>query len=155
MSSARRLQVRETILKQLIQGEKQFWVPLWQRQYTWRLADPACCGETSWSSTCGPADGTAGQSGHFLGSMHPLGYCSRCREPGRRSGDLADAVKIVGYSVRSAAQPPNPCLPAGPRVKPSAPRSATPDLFKEMKVDTSADGLLGEEISAAVIPQPV
>ena len=36
---ARRVQVRETNLKQLIQGEKQFRVPLWQRQYTWRLTD--------------------------------------------------------------------------------------------------------------------
>jgi hypothetical protein len=35
----RRVQVRETNLKQLVQGEKQFRVPLWQRQYRWRMVD--------------------------------------------------------------------------------------------------------------------
>ncbi len=33
------MQVRETTLKELIQGEKQFRVPLWQRQYTWKRDD--------------------------------------------------------------------------------------------------------------------
>ena len=33
------MQVHETNLKQLVQGEKQFRVPLWQRQYTWQIAD--------------------------------------------------------------------------------------------------------------------
>src|ERR1700745_505154 len=36
---ARHVQVHETNLKQLVQGEKQFRVPLWQRQYTWRITD--------------------------------------------------------------------------------------------------------------------
>jgi hypothetical protein len=26
-------------MKRLVQGEKQFRVPLWQRQYTWRIGD--------------------------------------------------------------------------------------------------------------------
>jgi len=48
---ARLVQVRETNLKQLVQGEKQFRVPLWQRQYTCGLLTTGCCGGTSWSST--------------------------------------------------------------------------------------------------------
>ena len=30
------VQVQNATLKKLIQGEKQFRVPIWQRQYTWR-----------------------------------------------------------------------------------------------------------------------
>jgi uncharacterized protein with ParB-like and HNH nuclease domain len=33
------VQVRETSFKQLVQGEKQFRIPLWQRQYSWSRED--------------------------------------------------------------------------------------------------------------------
>src|ERR1019366_10751995 len=64
---ARRVQVRETNLKQLVQGEKQFRVPLWQRQYTWRLADHRLLWREIMEQYTRSADGAApGQSGHFL-----------------------------------------------------------------------------------------
>lgn len=64
------MQVRETNLKQLVQGEKQFRVPLWQRQYTWRVSDHRLLWRdimeqyTRAADTAGP-----GQPGHFLGSI--------------------------------------------------------------------------------------
>src|SRR6266446_2287211 len=67
---ARRMQVRETNLKQLVQGEKQFRVPLWQRQYTWRIADHRLLWRDIMEQYSRAADGAAaGQSGHFLGSI--------------------------------------------------------------------------------------
>ena len=64
------MQVRETNLKQLIQGEKQFRVPLWQRQYTWRLADQRLLWRDILEQYMRVSDGgTVGQSGHFLGSI--------------------------------------------------------------------------------------
>jgi len=67
---ARRVQVRETNLKQLVQGEKQFRVPLWQRQYTWRIADHRLLWRDVMEQYTRVADGAApGQSGHFLGSI--------------------------------------------------------------------------------------
>jgi uncharacterized protein with ParB-like and HNH nuclease domain/alkylated DNA nucleotide flippase Atl1 len=64
------VQVRETNLKQLIQGEKQFRVPLWQRQYTWRLADHRLLWRDILEQYMRASDGgTASQSGHFLGSI--------------------------------------------------------------------------------------
>jgi uncharacterized protein with ParB-like and HNH nuclease domain/alkylated DNA nucleotide flippase Atl1 len=64
------VQVRETNLKQLIQGEKQFRVPLWQRQYTWRLAAHRLLWRDILEQYMRVFDGgTAGQSGHFLGSI--------------------------------------------------------------------------------------
>jgi alkylated DNA nucleotide flippase Atl1 len=64
------MQVRETTLKELIQGEKQFRVPLWQRQYTWQREDH----QLLWSDileqyTNLTADGALDGSGHFLGSF--------------------------------------------------------------------------------------
>jgi alkylated DNA nucleotide flippase Atl1 len=64
------MQVRETTLKELIQGEKQFRVPLWQRQYTWQREDH----QLLWSDILEQyanlkADGTQDGSGHFLGSF--------------------------------------------------------------------------------------
>jgi len=67
---ARRVQVRETNLKQLVQGEKQFRVPLWQRQYTWRIADHRLLWRDIMEQYTRAADGAApSQSGHFLGSI--------------------------------------------------------------------------------------
>jgi hypothetical protein len=64
------VQVRETNLKQLVQGEKQFRVPLWQRQYTWRLADHRLLWRDIMEQYMRAAD-VAGpsQPGHFLGSI--------------------------------------------------------------------------------------
>jgi alkylated DNA nucleotide flippase Atl1 len=64
------VQVRETNLKQLVQGEKQFRVPLWQRQYTWRIADHRLLWRDileQYSRSSDEADAT--RSGHFLGSI--------------------------------------------------------------------------------------
>ena len=67
---ARHVQVRETNLKQLVQGEKQFRVPLWQRQYTWRAPDHQLLWRDileQYSQVMNSS--TASQSGHFLGSV--------------------------------------------------------------------------------------
>jgi uncharacterized protein with ParB-like and HNH nuclease domain/alkylated DNA nucleotide flippase Atl1 len=67
---ARLVQVRETNLKQLVQGEKQFRVPLWQRQYTWRIADHRLLWRDIMEQYMRAAEGAApGPSGHFLGSI--------------------------------------------------------------------------------------
>ena len=67
---ARRVQVRETNLKQLVQGEKQFRVPLWQRQYTWRITDHRLLWRDVLEQYTRATDGTgASPSGHFLGSI--------------------------------------------------------------------------------------
>jgi uncharacterized protein with ParB-like and HNH nuclease domain/alkylated DNA nucleotide flippase Atl1 len=64
------VQVRETNLKQLVQGEKQFRVPLWQRQYTWRMPDHRLLWRDILEQYARAADGVAAsQSGHFLGSI--------------------------------------------------------------------------------------
>ncbi|MGH2451338.1 MAG: DUF262 domain-containing protein [Candidatus Limnocylindria bacterium] len=64
------MQVRETNLKQLVQGEKQFRVPLWQRQYTWRLPDHRLLWRDILEQYGRLGDGaTDGESGHFLGSI--------------------------------------------------------------------------------------
>ena len=57
-------------MKQLVQGEKQFRVPLWQRQYTWRLADHRLLWRDIMEQYTRAAD-VAGpsQPGHFLGSI--------------------------------------------------------------------------------------
>lgn len=66
----RHMQVRETNLKQLVQGEKQFRVPLWQRQYTWRLPDHRLLWRDILEQYGRLGDGAAdGESGHFLGSI--------------------------------------------------------------------------------------
>ncbi len=67
---ARCVQVRETNLKQLVQGEKQFRVPLWQRQYTWRIADHRLLWRDILEQYTRAGDGASGsESGHFLGSI--------------------------------------------------------------------------------------
>ena len=64
------MQVRETNLKQLVQGEKQFRVPLWQRQYTWRMADHRLLWRDILEQYARAAGGAAAnQAGHFLGSI--------------------------------------------------------------------------------------
>jgi uncharacterized protein with ParB-like and HNH nuclease domain/alkylated DNA nucleotide flippase Atl1 len=63
------VQVRETNLKELAQGEKQFRVPLWQRQYTWRIADHRLLWRDVLEQYSRAGDGAAGESGHFLGSI--------------------------------------------------------------------------------------
>jgi uncharacterized protein with ParB-like and HNH nuclease domain len=73
------MQVREINLKQLVQGEKQFRVPLWQRQYTWRIADHRLLWRDILEQYARAADGVvANQSGHFLGSvvLSPLPYAA-------------------------------------------------------------------------------
>jgi alkylated DNA nucleotide flippase Atl1 len=66
-----RMQVRETTLKELIQGEKQFRTPLWQRQYTWKRLEH----EQLWRdileqySALGEEGAATTASGHFLGSF--------------------------------------------------------------------------------------
>jgi alkylated DNA nucleotide flippase Atl1 len=62
--------VQNATLKALIQGEKQFRVPIWQRQYTWRRAQH----QQLWSDVMGQyavlRQGSApGIAGHFLGSF--------------------------------------------------------------------------------------
>lgn len=64
------MQVHETNLKRLVQGEKQFRVPLWQRQYTWRIADHRLLWRDILEQYAQASDGDAGaRSGHFLGSI--------------------------------------------------------------------------------------
>lgn len=64
------MQVRETTLKQLVQGEKQFRVPLWQRQYTWRIDDHRLLWRDILEqySRVGGGPVSSG-TGHFLGSI--------------------------------------------------------------------------------------
>jgi len=64
------MQVQNATLKALVQGEKQFTVPIWQRQYTWRDAQH----EQLWHDLseqydhlCAGEGGVA--AGHFLGSF--------------------------------------------------------------------------------------
>jgi uncharacterized protein with ParB-like and HNH nuclease domain len=67
---ARRVQVHETNLKQLVQGEKQFRVPLWQRQYTWRKPDHQLLWRDILEQYAQAAEGAGGtRSEHFLGSI--------------------------------------------------------------------------------------
>jgi alkylated DNA nucleotide flippase Atl1 len=64
------MQVRETNLKELVQGEKQFRVPLWQRQYTWKIADHRLLWRDileQYLQLIGIPP--APKSGHFLGSI--------------------------------------------------------------------------------------
>lgn len=78
------MQVRETNLKQLVQGEKQFRVPLWQRQYTWRMADHRLLWRDILEQYTRATDGAAAsQSGHFLGSivLSPLPYAASGAAP--------------------------------------------------------------------------
>jgi uncharacterized protein with ParB-like and HNH nuclease domain/alkylated DNA nucleotide flippase Atl1 len=64
------VQVRETNLKQLVQGEKQFRVPLWQRQYKWRMADHQLLWRDILEQYTRAGDAaSANESGHFLGSI--------------------------------------------------------------------------------------
>jgi alkylated DNA nucleotide flippase Atl1 len=63
------VQVHETNLKQLVQGEKQFRVPLWQRQYTWRMADHRLLWRDILEQYAQVSEGAAARSGHFLGSI--------------------------------------------------------------------------------------
>jgi uncharacterized protein with ParB-like and HNH nuclease domain/alkylated DNA nucleotide flippase Atl1 len=64
------VQVRETNLKQLVQGEKQFRVPLWQRQYTWQMPDHRLLWRDILEQYSRATDGAAGgKPGHFLGSV--------------------------------------------------------------------------------------
>lgn len=70
VNSLSSMQVRETTLKQLVQGEKQFRVPLWQRQYTWRISDHRLLWRDileQYGRLAAPAG--ASESGHFLGSI--------------------------------------------------------------------------------------
>lgn len=70
LSYAPAVQVRETNLKQLVQGEKQFRVPLWQRQYTWRLPDHRLLWRDILEQYSRSTDASgAAESGHFLGSI--------------------------------------------------------------------------------------
>jgi uncharacterized protein with ParB-like and HNH nuclease domain len=67
---ARHVQVHETNLKQLVQGEKQFRAPLWQRQYTWRIADHQLLWRDILEQYTRASDGpAAARPGHFLGSI--------------------------------------------------------------------------------------
>jgi uncharacterized protein with ParB-like and HNH nuclease domain len=63
------VQVRTATLKSLVQGEKQFRVPIWQRQYTWRSVQH----EQLWSDLVEQyrylRSGQPPASGHFLGSF--------------------------------------------------------------------------------------
>jgi alkylated DNA nucleotide flippase Atl1 len=78
------VQVRETNLKQLVQGEKQFRVPLWQRRYTWRITDHRLLWRDILEQYALASDGAAaGSSGHFLGSivLSPLPYAASDAAP--------------------------------------------------------------------------
>jgi alkylated DNA nucleotide flippase Atl1 len=65
------MQVRETTLKQLVQGEKQFRVPLWQRQYTWSHLELAQLWRDVLEQYRSLDEGseTAAASSHFIGSF--------------------------------------------------------------------------------------
>ncbi len=65
------MQVRETTLKELIQGEKQFRVPLWQRQYTWKQGQHVLLWadiQEQYGQLASEGSGSI-SSGHFLGSF--------------------------------------------------------------------------------------
>ena len=61
--------VHTATLKAIVEGQKQFQVPIWQRQYTWRNAQH----EQLWSDLTEQyrylKSGNAPASGHFLGSF--------------------------------------------------------------------------------------
>jgi uncharacterized protein with ParB-like and HNH nuclease domain len=62
------LKAQETTLQQLIQGEKQFVVPLYQRPYSWQAPQL----EQLWADILDQAEALAGgirTSGHFIGSV--------------------------------------------------------------------------------------
>ena len=63
------MQVQNATLKGLVQGEKQFRVPIWQRQYTWGTPEH----EQLWHDLVEQYDHMAGGgapiAGHFLGSF--------------------------------------------------------------------------------------
>jgi alkylated DNA nucleotide flippase Atl1 len=63
------MQVQNATLKGLVQGEKQFRVPIWQRQYTWGRAQH----EQLWNDLSEQYDHVVGNgkalTGHFLGSF--------------------------------------------------------------------------------------
>lgn len=65
------MQVRETTLKELIQGEKQFRVPLWQRQYTWQRDEHLLLWSdiTKQYAQLLPDHAATVGTGHFLGSF--------------------------------------------------------------------------------------
>jgi uncharacterized protein with ParB-like and HNH nuclease domain len=64
------VQVHETNLKRLVQGEKQFRVPLWQRQYTWRIDDHRLLWRDILEQYAqASAGGDGARSEHFLGSI--------------------------------------------------------------------------------------
>src|SRR5688572_15489031 len=63
------MQVQTASLKGLVQGEKQFVIPIWQRQYTWRAEQH----EQLWHDLMEQyrlvKQGETNVSGHFLGSF--------------------------------------------------------------------------------------
>ncbi len=64
------MQVQNATLKGLVQGEKQFRVPIWQRQYTWGLPEH----QQLWHDLVEQYDHMVGEggatiAGHFLGSF--------------------------------------------------------------------------------------
>jgi len=63
------MQVRETNLKELVQGEKQFRVPLWQRQYTWKTGDHQLLWRDLMEQYMQSDGPEKDRSSHFLGSI--------------------------------------------------------------------------------------
>lgn len=63
------MQVRTATLKSLVQGEKQFQIPIWQRQYTWRSAQHVQLWADLLEQYRVLRTGKAVASGHFLGSF--------------------------------------------------------------------------------------
>jgi alkylated DNA nucleotide flippase Atl1 len=62
--------VQNATLKGLVQGEKQFRVPIWQRLYTWREPQHEQLWHDLMEQYAGVSSGaTAGLAGHFLGSF--------------------------------------------------------------------------------------
>ncbi len=63
------MQVRTATLKGLVQGEKQFQVPIWQRQYTWKAEQHEQLWHDLMEQYRSLGSGHAASSGHFLGSF--------------------------------------------------------------------------------------
>src|SRR3954449_13594601 len=63
------MQVQTATLKALVQGEKQFQVPIWQRQYTWKAEQHDQLWHDLMEQYRLVSTGETDISGHFLGSF--------------------------------------------------------------------------------------
>ncbi|MBO9534351.1 MAG: DUF262 domain-containing protein [Solirubrobacteraceae bacterium] len=68
-TTVRRMQVQTATLKALVQGEKQFQVPIWQRQYTWKADQHGQLWHDLMEQYRLVTAGETSIAGHFLGSF--------------------------------------------------------------------------------------